>query len=138
VSNVGDMSTGSDVSDVGGMRDVRGSVRELRIYPVKGEPAVELDSVSISPEGLAGDRRKGAPVHLVSAQAIERAGQDAPRANLLLDLPDDDERDWIGQDIQIGSARMTVVRAPRHCLGVYAEVVSPGRVNLGDSVRPPG
>jgi uncharacterized protein YcbX len=126
------------MSGMSGKSGMSGTVRAVRIYPVKGEPAVELDSVGIGREGLDGDRRKGAPVHLVSVQAIERSGEDAPRANLVLDVADADERDWIGEDIEIGSARLTVVRAPRHCLGVYAEVVSPGRVNLGDSIQPPG
>jgi hypothetical protein len=111
-------------------------VRAIRVYPVKGEPAVESDSVGVGTEGLDGDRRKGSPVHLVSLQAV--ADEPMPRANLILDLPEGDERDWIGRDVAIGGAVLHVSRAPKQCLGVYAEVVQPGRINLGDSVEPRG
>lgn len=115
-----------------------GTVREIRIHPAKGEPAVTLTTVGVGPEGLDGDRRKGAPVHLVSVQSIERAGEEGPRANLVLDLPEGDERQWIGREIVVGAARLIVTRAPRHCLGVYADVLTPGAVNLGDGVEPRG
>ena len=39
------------------------------------------------------------------------------------------------------SAREVVLRVnriPKHCLGVYADVVTPGRINLGDAVQPRG
>jgi len=85
-----------------------------------------------------------AAVHLVSRQAIERAeGGDVPegcsaedpRANLLLALPGGgDERSWVGRRLQVGEAVLEVVRTPKHCLGVYAEVRVPGRVRAGDAV----
>ncbi len=85
-----------------------------------------------------------AAVHLVSRQALQRAaagdvpeGCSAadPRANLVLDLPaGDDERDWVGREVAVGGAVLRVTRTPRHCLGVYAEVVSPGAVAVGDPV----
>jgi uncharacterized protein YcbX len=112
------------------------TVRAIRVYPVKGEPAVDLESVDVGSEGLDGDRRKGAPVHLASLQAIGAA--EPPRANLVLDLAEGSERDWIGREIVVGPVRLKVVRAPTHCLGVYAEVVRPGRINLGDAVEPRG
>lgn len=95
--------------------------------------------------------RAGAPqvdaaaVHLVSRSAIDRAaagdvpeGCSAadPRANLLLLLDGDpDERTWVGRGLRIGGAELTVTRTPRHCLGVYAEVRTPGRVRAGDRVE---
>jgi hypothetical protein len=84
-----------------------------------------------------------APVHLVSRQAIERAaGGDVPdgcsaedpRANLLLSLPGADERSWVGRRLRVGEAVLAVVRTPKHCLGVYADVVTPGRIASGDPV----
>ena len=84
-----------------------------------------------------------APVHLVSRQAIDRAAlgevpegcsADDPRANLLLDLPDDDERTWVGRTVTLGDAVLEVTRTPKHCLGVYAEVRHAGRVTVGDAV----
>jgi uncharacterized protein YcbX len=115
---------------------VTATVRAIRVYPIKGEPAVDLESVGVGSEGLDGDRRKGASVHLVSLQAIGAA--EPPRANLILDLAAGSERDWIGSEILVGLVRLRVVRAPTNCLGVYAEVVRPGRINLGDSVEPRG
>ncbi len=111
-----------------------GSVLALRIHPVTGEAAVELDSVGVGVHGLDGDRRKGAPVHLVSEQALARSDDPPPRANLLIDLTEGDERDWIGQDIEVGSVVLHMPGHREHCLGVYAEVVTPGRINLGDVV----
>lgn len=89
-----------------------------------------------------------APVHLVSRQGIARSRSDAhlaacacsveePRANLVLDLPDTDERQLIGQPLHVGSARLLVDRLPDHCLGVYATVTGPGPVRVGDPVRLP-
>ncbi len=86
-----------------------------------------------------------AAVHLVSVQALERAARGDvpegcspadPRANLLLDLPGDDERDWVGREVSVGGAVLRVTRTPRHCLGVYAEVAAPGPVAVGDAVEP--
>ena len=84
-----------------------------------------------------------APVHLVSRGAIDRAAlgevpagcsADDPRANLLLEV-DDDERGWVGRTVAVGTAVLRVTRTPKHCLGVYADVHTPGRVAVGDPVR---
>ncbi|MGY2085118.1 MOSC N-terminal beta barrel domain-containing protein [Blastococcus sp. SYSU DS0539] len=92
-----------------------------------------------------GSAADAAAVHLVSRQAIERAAggdvpegcsADDPRANVLLDLPDDDERDWVGRTVRIGDAELAITRTPKHCLGVYAEVRRPGKISVGDVVLP--
>jgi len=86
------------------------------------------------------------PVHLVSEGAMLTADPDAgpetcdvndPRANLVLKLEaeGDAERTWVGKHIQVGAAVLAITRTPKHCLGVYAEVVTPGRVAPGDPVR---
>jgi hypothetical protein len=91
-----------------------------------------------------GPQVDAAAVHLVSRGAIDRAAggdvpdgcsADDPRANLVLQLTGDaDERAWVGRRLQVGEAVLEVVRTPRHCLGVYAEVRTPGRVAEGDAV----
>ena len=107
------------------------TVTEALGRPVRVEPA---------PGGSGADV---AAVHLVSRQAIERAAAgdvpegcsaEDPRANVLLDLPDDDERSWVGRTIRIGAAELHITRTPKHCLGVYAEVRQPGQVAVGDAV----
>jgi uncharacterized protein len=84
-----------------------------------------------------------AAVHLVSRQAVERAAAgevpdgcsaEDPRANVLLDLADEDERGWVGRTVHIGDAELVVTRLPKHCLGVYAEVRRPGGISVGDAV----
>ncbi len=101
-----------------------------------------------------------APVHLVSRAALA-AGEphdahdascpcshEDPRANVVLDLdlpdldlPDPsrpggaDETALVGARLAPGGAQLRITRRPKHCLGVYAEVVVPGRVAQGDPVR---
>jgi MOSC domain-containing protein len=92
----------------------------------------------------AGPQVDAAAVHLVSQQAMARAVEgdvpagcsaEDPRANLVLQLTGgQDERSWVGRRLQIGEALLDVVRTPKHCLGVYAEVRRPGRVAEGDAV----
>jgi hypothetical protein len=97
-------------------------------------------AVALAP---AEEKEGVAPVHLVSRGAIDRAAlgevpegcsADDPRANLLLEI-DDDERGWVGRTVAVGTAVLRVTRTPKHCLGVYADVHTPGRVEVGDPVR---
>ena len=117
--------TGDTAADTVTVTEVLG--RPVRLAPSTGGPQVDA-----------------AAVHLVSREAIDRAAAgdvpegcsaDDPRANLLLHLTGGDERDWVGRRLQVGGAELEVVRTPKHCLGVYAEVRTPGRVAAGDAVR---
>jgi uncharacterized protein YcbX len=87
-----------------------------------------------------------AAVHVVSRASMDDAGHaeecdacdvSAPRANLVLDLEPGaaGEQDWVGTTLEVGSVRLHVVRRPSHCLGVYADVLTPGVVSTGDPVR---
>ena len=124
-------------------------LREVVATGDTGADTVTLTAVLGRPVRLApsaaGPQVDAAAVHLVSRGAIDRAAAgevpegcsaDDPRANLLLQLTgDSDERSWVGRRLQVGEAVLDVVRTPKHCLGVYAEVRTPGRVAEGDAVR---
>ena len=96
-------------------------------------------------EHTAAPQVDAAAVHLVSRSAIDRAAEgdvpagcsvDDPRANLLLALDGgQDERTWVGRGLRVGEVELAVTRTPKHCLGVYAEVRTPGRVRPGDRVE---
>ena len=59
-----------------------------------------------------------------------------PRANIELDLSAGElETAWVGRELHLGDAVLRVSQQPRHCLGVYADVVQPGTVEVGDEVR---
>jgi uncharacterized protein YcbX len=117
------LATGDPDADAAGLTAALG--RPVRLVP--------------TPSG----RGEVAPVHLVSRQAVARAAAgdvpegcsaDDPRANLLLSLDAEDERTWVGRALQVGGAVLQVTRMPKHCLGVYADVLRPGEVRVGDSV----
>ena len=87
-----------------------------------------------------------APVHLVSrgsiadvvhAQDCDACDVKAPRANVVLEVATGAgaERGWVGREVEAGSSRLTVVRVPQHCLGVYADVSRRGRLAVGDEVE---
>jgi hypothetical protein len=112
-------------------RTVRVIVEEIHVYPVHGEPGLDLAEVFVQPEGLAGDRRKKAAVQLVSA------GDLTPdtRANLVLSLTPEELAESVGLVMRIGGAELRVTGAPTGCPGVYAEVDTPGMVRVGDGVE---
>lgn len=106
-------------------------VSSIHIYPAKGEPGQELDTVSVSGEGLDGDRRKGAAIHLVSAAAYVT---EHPRANLVLNLETDELTALIGHRLRIGTVELEVTGPAKNCPGVYAAVPVPGDLAVGDEV----
>ncbi len=106
------------------------SLRAGRAVDVVGTPAARVGSA-------------GEPVHVISEHA-ER-DPDAPtdcdlghRANLVLAMgpgrSPGEERAWVGARLSVGGAELLLTRTPRRCLGVYADVLRPGRVVLGDRV----
>jgi uncharacterized protein YcbX len=115
-----------------------------------GDPEVDAATLSAAlgrPVHLATQRAEAsaiAPVHLVSTQALARAGDgdvpegcspDDPRANLVVTLADgEDERAWVGRELRIGDAVLEITRTPKHCLGVYADVRRAGHLAVGAAV----
>jgi uncharacterized protein len=122
----------------GAANPLQGSDAEAALTAVVGR-AVRL--VAVEPGS-----QLDAPVHLVSVQSVDaaRRGEHAdadcacsveePRANLVLDLVAGDEREWVDRRIRVGESVLAVRRRPGHCLGVYAEVTVPGRIEVGDVV----
>ncbi|GAA4353854.1 MOSC N-terminal beta barrel domain-containing protein [Angustibacter luteus] len=107
-------------------------------------------AVELRPAPTAGPGfNEVAPVHLVSRQAVERAAADEgthlgdpacsveqPRANVVVELDGDDlETAWVGREVSMGDVVLRISRQPKHCLGVYADVVRPGLLRVGDDVR---
>jgi uncharacterized protein YcbX len=121
---------------------VRGTRADAALSRVVGEP-VRVRAA----EGASIGFNEVAAVHLVSRQSVAaaaagEAGGDAcdveePRANVVVDLGEgqDLETAWVGREVQLGEAVLRVTQRPKNCLGVYAEVVRPGRVAVDDEVR---
>lgn len=105
-------------------------VTEIHIYPVKGEDGEELSVADIGPEGLAGDRRKRAPVQLVAAESVT----EETRANLVVSLTEEELQASVGSVLQVGRVELEVTAVPSGCPGVYATVRTPGQVSVGDPV----
>jgi uncharacterized protein YcbX len=104
------------------------------------------------------------PLHLVTTGSLARLGADERRfrPNLVIDTAEDEAR-WEGRTLQIGQATVKVAYRTERCVmitmaqsdlpeqpsllrtlaqgggeplfGVYAEVLVPGRIRLGDLVR---
>lgn len=106
-----------------------GRLAEIRIHPVKDEPGTVLDECHVGPDGLDGDRRKKAAVHLVAAD--EASGV---RANLVVGLTPEDLASVVGRRLQVGEVLLEVGRTSGSCAGVYADVARSGTVHVGDPV----
>lgn len=101
----------------------------IRIHPVKGEPGTALEEAIVGPDGIEGDRRKKAAVHVVSAAEAEGV-----RANLVVGLSADALAESVGRLLRVGDVLLEVGRTSGSCPGVYAEVAHPGTVHVGDPV----
>ena len=60
-----------------------GTVSAIYVYPVPGEPGRALSPAIVTEAGLDGDRHRGAPISIVTADVYAAS---APRANLVVEL----------------------------------------------------
>jgi uncharacterized protein YcbX len=123
---------------------VRGASADTALSQLVGQP-VRLQAA----EGAGIGFNEVAAVHLVSRQTVATAAAEEaaaegeacdiedPRANVVVDLVSgqEPETSWVGRDVLLGEAVLRISKRPKHCLGVYAEVVRPGRVAVDDEVR---
>lgn len=103
----------------------------IRVHPVKDAPSVELTSALVEIDGLAGDRRKKAAVHLVGLPDAATT-----RANLVIDIPTDRLAELVGRTVTVGSATLAITRTAGNCAGVYADVRTPGTIAIDDLFVP--
>ncbi len=108
-------------------------VRGLHVYPVKGEPGRDLEAVLVDDDGLAGDRRKKAPVHVIAADEF----RDDTRANLVVTLDSAALTAAVGAVLRVGEVELGITGSAGGCPGVYAVVRRGGTVHLGDHVDTP-
>ncbi|MDF8263987.1 MOSC domain-containing protein [Luteipulveratus flavus] len=108
-------------------------VAHLAIYPEKGQPGVDLSTATVEADGLTGDRRKKAAIHLVAIADTDV--DDPPRANIVVDPGGHDLESLVGSTLLVGSARLVVTQRPNNCPGVYADVTEPGHVSVGDDLE---
>jgi hypothetical protein len=107
-----------------------GQISALHVHPVKGQPGVDLHETDVTPEGLAGDRRKKAPVHIVAAEDV----RPDTRANLEVTVPASELVAAVGGVLRAGAVELQLTAVPSGCPGVYASVRTPGALRLGDRV----
>ena len=94
------------------------------------------------------------PVHIVTTASLARLGADERRFRPNIVLEAEGEQDWLGRTLSVGEAKLQVTHPTERCVmttlaqadlpadprvlraapcfGVYARVVQPGRVSVGD------
>ncbi|PPK95951.1 hypothetical protein CLV92_10550 [Kineococcus xinjiangensis] len=84
-----------------------------------------------------GGAREVAAVHVLLDPAADAAcGSDDPRANLVASVPGAPAPEGLrGAVLRLGDAALLLGDAPRHCAGIYAAVLRPGRVRAGQAVE---
>jgi hypothetical protein len=107
------------------------TVASLHIYRDSDSPGQELSSVHMTEHGPAGNRSKKHAVHLVAADDYVVT---YPKANVVLDMAPGVLEGLVGRTVRLGGCTLEVTRTPSQCAGVYAEVVHPGHVAVGDAL----
>ncbi|MFZ2514139.1 MAG: hypothetical protein WAW82_00565 [Candidatus Lutibacillus vidarii] len=108
-----------------------GTVSAIYVYPVPGEPGRALSPAIVTEAGLDGDRHRGAPISIVTADVYAAS---APRANLVVELTPAELDELIGHRMLVGEVALELVERNARCGLVYAVVAEPGSIRTGDSV----
>ncbi|AKT51787.1 hypothetical protein [Arsenicicoccus sp. oral taxon 190] len=103
----------------------------INVYPVKGEPGRSLRQAVLTDSGLVGDRAKKRPLLV----ATSRQADGDLRANLVVDMTDEELDGLQGQELRIGDVVVRLGARPSACDGLYAETVQGGDVLVGDRAR---
>ena len=111
---------------------MKARVTAIHTYPVKDEPGTDLAECLVGEDGLAGDRRKKAPVYLVATEQQTAT----TKANFVLDTTAAEITAAIGSAVRIGDAVLGLGSTTGSCTGSYADVLRPGVVRVGDTVEP--
>jgi len=123
-----------------GLRGLRlhGDPAAPLVTPATGQDLAEALGVAAELRAQEGGARQVAPVHVVSlAQRSAPGAGDSSRANLVLrfgaDEPGPDA--FTGARLVVGEVELLLAERPRHCAGLFASVLVPGTVRVGDPVR---
>lgn len=109
----------------------------LAVFPTKGEPGSTLPQGTLTDSGLLGDRHKKHALLVASVEDVEAtaARGEELRANIVLTAPSAVLQEAGGRELRIGDAVVRIDRKPSACDGMYAEVVEPGDILVGDRCR---
>ncbi|MEZ0492905.1 MOSC N-terminal beta barrel domain-containing protein [Kineococcus sp. TBRC 1896] len=128
-----------------GLRELRvrgdGSGPPVLLVPGDEDLATFLGVPGAHLAPVPGGARQVEAVHVVTLrQRADPVAGDTSRANLVLDLDldlgsDPDLGLAPGGRLRVGAALLEVVGVPRHCGGVFARVVEPGALRVGDVVE---
>ena len=105
------------------------TVSAIHVYPERGAPGRDLESVRVDASGLDGDRPKKAAVMVLSAD-----DESGARPNFVVTLPADTLAATVGGVLAVGELELDVTGPAGTCPGVYAAVRRPGHVAVGDPV----
>jgi len=103
---------------------------DLRLDVPGAQPGLGAEAAG---EALSG--WLGRPLHLAHREGTGFVDVAAVHLVSRTSMPGVSERDWLGTTVRVGSSVLRLTQEPNHCLGVYADVATPGAVAIGDEVR---
>lgn len=133
----GEVLTARRVPQVRGLV-LTGDPASPRVTAADGRDASAVLGFPVRLLAQDGGARQVAPVHVVStAQRAAPDAGDSSRANLVVRLDDEEPGPdaFTGARLRVGEVELLLEQRPRHCAGLFARVLVPGTVHVGDPVR---